>query len=155
MTLTIRLPRDVRAVIESACRETGSRETGGMLFGEHVAEGDFRILQATRAGTGSFARFVRRLADGLGQLEKFFHNSNRNYVRFNYLGEWHSHPSFSLEPSSPDDMTMFAIVNDPTTGARFAVSLIVKLLADGTLDARSFAYFSGGARQGCTLVFEK
>ena len=154
MMLKISLPNDVRVAIESACRAAGTRETGGMLFGEHLAEGEFRVVQATRAGTGSFARFVRRVADGLGHLERFFLRTNRNYVRFNYLGEWHSHPSFALHPSGPDDAAMFDIVKDPTTGARFAVSMIVKLLPDGSLGARTFAYFPGGERQDCELVFE-
>jgi hypothetical protein len=123
-----------------------------MLFGEHLAEGDFKVVQATVAGTGSFARFIRSVTGGLAQLERFFHRTNRDYARFNYLGEWHSHPSFALQPSGPDDEAMFDIVEDPATGARFAVSMIVKLSAD-SLDARAFAYYPGGVRENCDIVF--
>lgn len=151
--LKIRLPLDVRATVMAACARAGTDETGGMLFGEHVAEGEFRVVEATVAGLGSFARFIRRVADGLTQLEGFFRRTRREYVRFNYLGEWHSHPSFPLHPSGPDDAAMFEIVADPTTGARFAVSMIVKL-ADKQLDARAFAYFPGGERQDCDLIFD-
>jgi [CysO sulfur-carrier protein]-S-L-cysteine hydrolase len=151
--LKIHLPPDVRARITTACRRAGIRETGGMLFGEHVAEGEFRVVEATVAGLGSFAKFLRRVADGLADLERFFHRTKRDYVRFNYLGEWHSHPSFALHPSGPDDAAMFEIVGDPATGARFAISMIVKL-SDIGLDARAFVYFPIGERHDCDLTFE-
>ena len=152
--LKILLPADVRLAIGDACQRAWTNETGGMLFGEHLADGEFRVVEATVAGTGSFARFIRRITDGLAQLERFFRRTKRDYARFNYLGEWHSHPSFPLSPSGPDDAAMFEIVDDPTTGARFAVSMIVKVVSDRSLDARAFAYFPGRQRQDCDLVFE-
>jgi hypothetical protein len=124
-----------------------------MLFGEHVAAGEFKVVEATVAGVGSFARFIRIVTDGLAHLEQFFRRTKRDYTRFNYLGEWHSHPSFPLSPSGPDDTAMFDIVGDPATGARFAVSMIVKLPGP-VLEARAFAYFPTGERQDCELVFE-
>lgn len=151
--LTIRLPREVHRVLSGACRSAGRRETGGMLFGEHVAEDEFRVVEATVAGQGSFASFLRALASGLASLEAFFRRTKHDYRRFNYLGEWHSHPSFSLYPSGTDDETMFNIVNDPRTGARFAVSLIVKMV-DDRLDARAFAYFPGDERHDAEIMAE-
>jgi len=117
-----------------------------MLFGEHVSEDVFRVVEATVEGAGSVANFVRGIINSLGQLERFFHKTKRDYRRFNYLGEWHSHPSFVLYPSATDDQTMFDIVNDPATGARFALSLIVKLV-DHNLEVRAFVYFPGDERQ--------
>jgi hypothetical protein len=143
--LTIRIPPDVRQRIEDACEVAGRRETGGMVFGEHVAEDEFRVVDVTVSGQGSIASFWRSLVEGLGHLEAFFKRTKRDYRRFNYLGEWHSHPSFALYPSGTDDATMLEIVNDPATGARFAVSIIVKLV-DGELEARAFAYFPGEHR---------
>ena len=129
---------------------SGIRETGGMLFGEHVSADAFRVLEATVAGTGGVASFVRGILDGLKQLDRFFHRTKRDYKRFNYLGEWHSHPSFALVPSATDDHTMFQIVNDSTTNARFVVSLIVKLV-DQQLEANAFAYFPGNNRQDARI----
>jgi len=123
-----------------------------MLFGEHVSEDVFRIVEATVAGTGSVAAFVRTVLDSLRQLDRFFSRTNRDYRRFNYLGEWHSHPSFALSPSATDDRTMCEIVNDPATGAQFALSLIVKLV-DQRLEAKTFVYFTGGKRQDADVVF--
>lgn len=149
--LTIELTREAERVILDACRRAGLRETGGMLFGEHVSDDVFRVVEVTVAGTGSLASFVRGLLDGLKQLEGFFRRTRRDYQRFNYLGEWHSHPSFELYPSATDDTTMFDIVDDPSTGARFAVSLIVSM--DGeNLTVRGFAYFPKGDREDDVVV---
>jgi len=151
--LTIHVPPDVRQAIEAACRKSGLNETGGMLFGEHVAEDRFRVAEITVAGAGSFARFVRSLRGSLARLEKFFQRTQHDYQRFNYLGEWHSHPSFALQPSTRDDATMFDIVNDLETNARFAVAIIVKL-QDGQLKARAFSYFPPDEREDADLYFE-
>lgn len=135
-----------------ACRRAGARETGGMLFGEHVGEGEFRVIEATVAGEGSVAAFLRTLAAGLSRLDEFFRRTKRDYRRFNYLGEWHSHPTFALHPSTADDRAMFEIVEDPETGARFAVSLIVKE-ENASLQVAAYAYFPEG-RQDASLVRE-
>lgn len=149
--LTIQLTPEVRAVLIGACKRSGIRETGGMLFGEHVSEEAFRVVEVTVAGTGSVASFVRGVLDSLRQLDRFFHRTKRDYRRFNYLGEWHSHPSFALYPSSTDDSTMFDILNDPGTGARFAVSIIVRLEGDD-LAAQAFTYFPGTVREDASVV---
>lgn len=94
-----------------------------------------------------------RLVGGLARLESLFKRTKHDYRRFNYLGEWHSHPSFALYPSGTDNETMFDIVNDPNTGARFAVSLIVKIV-DDRLDVRAFAYFPGREREDALVVLE-
>jgi hypothetical protein len=124
-----------------------------MLFGEHVGDDDFRVIEATVEGTGTFVGFLRGLTNALSRLESFFRRTRRDYQRFNYLGEWHSHPSFALRPSPTDDVTMLDIVNDRKTHARFAVSLIVKL-EGGRLRGAAFAYFPRDEREPTNLVFE-
>ena len=124
-----------------------------MLFGEHMADDDFRVLEATVAGKGTIASFIRCIVDGLTRLESFFQRTKHDYRRFNYLGEWHSHPSFALRPSVTDDSTMFDLVTDPSTQARFAISVIVKL--EGIhLRGEAFAYFPMGIREKCRLIIE-
>jgi hypothetical protein len=63
---------------------------------------------------------VRRIEDALGRLTSFFVRTNPDYRRFNYIGEWHSHPIFELEPSFKDDASMMEILLDPAVGARSA-----------------------------------
>ncbi len=152
--LTIFFPADVRKEITKACVRAGKRETGGMLFGEHLGGEEFRVIEATVAGQGSVASFLRALTGGLASLEAFFRRTKRDYRRFNYLGEWHSHPSSVLRPSSADDKAMFDIVEDPGTGARFAVSLIVKI-ESGRLELAACTYFPQGERQDALVVFEE
>lgn len=149
--LTIYLPHSVSEKIVAACARARIRETGGMLFGEHLADDEFRVVDVTVAGQGSFASFVRAISDVVGLLEKFFVQTKRDYQRFNYLGEWHSHPSFALIPSGTDDSTMRSIVDDPSTNARFAVSMIVKLIG-GELHASALVYFRAGRREVCRVV---
>jgi hypothetical protein len=139
-------------VLREACVRAGDSETGGMLFGEHVAEREFTIVEATVHAIGLFASFVRLIKDGLTRLDQFFRRTRYDYTRFNYLGEWHSHPSFALHPSPVDSATMQAIVDEPSTGALFVVLLIVKLDSNGHLRAGAWAYFPGGPRQTCTVI---
>ena len=82
-------------------RRAGEREIGGLLMGEHVLDEMFRVTEISvqRAG-GSEACFVRDPASHKTQLEKFFADTGADYSRFNYLGEWHSHPTFEAVPSS-------------------------------------------------------
>ena len=122
------LPREIRQQLETALRDAGRREIGGILMAEHTAENAFcvRSLTIQRRG-GSFATFLRAVETFLGPLRNFFRQTDYNYTRFNYIGEWHSHPSFVPAPSEKDHRTMWSIINDPQVGAFFVVLLIVKL----------------------------
>ena len=152
--LEIRLNRETAVVLRRACDQAGVRETGGMLFGEHVKESAFLVLDATVQAVGLFASFVRVMKDGISKLEGFFRRTRYEFTRFNYLGEWHSHPSFALRPSPTDDATMRALVEEPSTGALFVVLLIVKLESD-RLRARAWAYFPLSTRQTCIVTTEE
>ena len=109
-------------------RRAGNREIGGLLMGEDLANGDFRVVEISvqRPG-GTEACFMRNPKDHQRELDAFFARTGNDYSRFNYLGEWHSHPSFSSAPSAPDLATMLALVNDPTVGSNFLVLLIARL----------------------------
>lgn len=122
------LPREIREQIENALHEAGRREIGGILMAEHIGENAFRVRSLTiqRRG-GSFATFLRVVEAFVTPLRNFFRQTEYNYTKFNYIGEWHSHPSFVPTPSQTDHRTMLSIINDPQTGAFFVVLLIVKL----------------------------
>jgi integrative and conjugative element protein (TIGR02256 family) len=139
--------------MRKACKRAGSLETGGMLFAENVSPDTFRVLEATTSPAGRIASFVRILSDGVARLEAFFRKTRRSYERFNYLGEWHSHPSFALAPSETDSRTMQGIVDDPVTRALFVVLIIVKT-EDDELHARAWAYFPASAEVECAVTLE-
>lgn len=140
----ILINKEVTSRLINELNKAKGREIGGLLMGEYVSENVFRISNLTvqREG-GDTNYFVRHLGNQVKKdLEFFFEEYNCNYKKFNYLGEWHSHPSFPLIPSKKDQLTMWEIVNDPEVGALFAVLLIVKL-RNGTLRGSVNAFVPG------------
>lgn len=116
------------------------------MMGEHAGPDLFVVREMTVHRRGAFASFVRKIEDAIGKLRTFFHQTGHDYTRFNYLGEWHSHPSFAPYPSRTDDLSMLQIVQDETVGANFAVLLIVKLGAEGELVCTAHTYVPDGLR---------
>jgi len=151
--LTLVLRPDVNQEIKRALENAGRREIGGVLMGEHVGPGEFTITDLTVHKHGGLASFVRRIEDALTSIMSFFERTNHHYTRFNYIGEWHSHPSFELEPSPKDDASMFNIVVDPIVGAKFAVLLLVKLDVAGRLLAKGHLYLPDATRHPCNLTY--
>lgn len=152
--LTLILPAEIRAEILTALRSSGRREVGGILMAEHLARDIFAVRSITVHTRGTFAAFVRRIEDALAPLRLFFRRANQEYTRFNYIGEWHSHPSFAPVPSPQDDLSMREIIQDARVGANFVVLLIVKLAADGKLDASVHTYLPDGSKHPSLLRYE-
>src|SRR5438552_15517390 len=129
------VPPEIASRLVNALTLAGQREIGGILMGEHVGGSTFRVKDLTiQRKKGTFAAFVRIVAEILAPLREFFDTTKHDYTRFNYLGEWHSHHSFALEPSSKDHLTMYEMVMDPQLGAHFLVLLLVKLNDRAELD---------------------
>jgi integrative and conjugative element protein (TIGR02256 family) len=126
-------------------RRARRREIGGLLLGEHIGDETFRLIDVTvqRSG-GSSAHFVRDPAQNQSQLDSFFAQTGADFTRYNYLGEWHSHPSFEPLPSSTDIATMQTIVENAEVGANFAVLIIARigLIGGVQLSASLFRPFS-------------
>ena len=135
------LPDEIVSKITDSLIEAGSREIGGVLMGEHVGADTFRVKELTvqRKG-GTFAAFVRFVEEIIAPLRTFFHATNHDYTRFNYIGEWHSHHSFALTPSRRDHSTMLEIVMDSHLGAHFVVLMLVKLSSAKALDCSVTVY---------------
>lgn len=122
------LTRKSIETLRSELRRARRREIGGVLVGEHLEDESFRIagLSVQRDG-GSAAHFERDPLEAKRFLDEFFAETSYDYTRFNYFGEWHSHPSFAPLPSSTDRKTMYSIVNDPIVDTPFALLLICRL----------------------------
>jgi [CysO sulfur-carrier protein]-S-L-cysteine hydrolase len=129
------LPGRIRSQWSNALRAAGLREIGGVLLGELIKPGTFKIMEITiqRSG-GTFCHFVRDPKLHEKAIEQFFERTGRDYERFNYLGEWHSHPSFSTRPSQSDVRSMYRIVSEPSVGANFAALVIVRLASRSELE---------------------
>jgi proteasome lid subunit RPN8/RPN11 len=122
------LPLEIQDVLVRELRAEGRRECGGILFGKHVGENLFQIAGITKQkGGGTNSHFIRDPTQHADQLDQFFRERSEDCSRFNYLGEWHSHPSFEVAPSSADLLSMSELVCDPSVGVNFAVLLIARL----------------------------
>ena len=129
--MRMRLANDQLEKLKSALARAGTKEIGGQLFGEQLAPSDFLITEvAIQARRGSFARFMVDLVEAGRNALRFFERTQHQYKRFNYIGEWHSHPSFEVKPSAQDVETMVKLVTDPTFKGSFAMVLIVRLDGD-------------------------
>ncbi len=139
------LPVEIRETIREALRNAGVREIGGVLMAEHLSPNRFIVREITVHRRGAFASFVRLVDEALVRLKDFFERARHDYTRYNYIGEWHSHPSFRPVPSGPDDTSMIEIVQDPAVGANFVVLLIVKLVKN-QLIATLHTYLPDGSK---------
>lgn len=153
--LTLILPSEQHELLLSALRKAGLREIGGILMGEHAGQNLFIIREMTVHRRGAFASFIRRIEDAIGRIHAFFHETGHDYARFNYIGEWHSHPSFAPYPSRTDDQSVLQIVQDESVGANFVVLLIAKLGSDGELISTVHTYLPDGMRIRSNLRFQE
>lgn len=134
----------------------GRREIGGVLFGEQLAEGDFRIIEATRQrfGGGGPERFQRRGFQARSNLKSLYKQYGGDPSRFNYLGEWHSHPSASCHPSARDELTMDQLLADQAGAVNFLVLIIVRLEASEVLEINAITYLTSGHQVNCEIEIE-
>ncbi len=151
--MKIILPGQISAKMTAELQKAGSREIGGILLGEHVNDNEFRISDITiqKIG-GGFAFFERLVQEIVRPLKRFFARTHQNYKRFNYLGEWHSHPSFALQPSTTDDCTMEEMIEDMNFGANFIVLMIVRLGPANKLEGAVTIYRNGNGSYPAELV---
>ena len=89
------------------------------------------------------------------QAIKAYCRSNGNdYTRFNYLGEWHSHPLFSVQPSSKDHATMRELATDRSVGANFLVLLVFRLQGQ-RLEGSAHTYLPDGSAHPSNLDLDE
>lgn len=151
--LRVTVPADIQAKLHLALKKAGARECGGVLMGEHVGMNHFvvRALEIQRAG--AIASFVRSAAGAARAIKAFCLANGNDFRRFNYLGEWHTHPLFSVQPSSHDHATMRELAMDAKVGANFFVLLIFRL--DGvSLEGSAHTYLPDGSVHQSDLDLE-
>lgn len=131
------------------------REIGGILFGEHVGDADFRIVEATiQDQGGNDITFRREASKARRDLKTLSRRHGNNPERFNYLGEWHSHPSAPAAPSPTDEITMRELLDDPETTVNFLVLLINRLIDRDTLEISAVAFLASGHKIPCEIILE-
>ncbi len=149
--MKVELPAQELSKLRDALRYAGVSEIGGQIYGEQLAPSSFRASEITiQARPGSLARFWVDLVQAARDARRFFQRTHRDYKRFNYLGEWHSHPSFAVRPSDTDKASMRTLVEDPEFPAGFAVLMIVKL-NNGKLERGAWLFDRHGAELAVAL----
>ncbi len=127
-------------------------EIGGVLMGEQIAPGHFRIVDfSVDTKSGDSSRFIRRPEHHREALDAFFAKTEADYSRFNYLGEWHSHPSYEARPSHQDVAEMRTLVEEED-GIPFSVLLIVRTRWCIKLDYSALLFQRGGHIQEVSFV---
>lgn len=138
--IRISLPNDQRDKLRTSLKRAGKREIGGILMGEQISPDNFRIVDlSVDATTGTAAHFVRSPEHHTAALEAFYERTGSNFQRFNYLGEWHSHPSFPARPSPEDVASMQSLV-DGERDINFASLIIVKLKYLVMIEASAYMF---------------
>lgn len=128
MPLHIQLPATILKRLQYELRRAGKREIGGLLMGEHLQGEIFRVVDiSVQQEGGSAVHFVRDPKHHQEALEHFFEQTGADYTRYNYVGEWHSHPLCEALPSGTDLDMMQALLSDPTIRANFLVLVVVRL----------------------------
>jgi [CysO sulfur-carrier protein]-S-L-cysteine hydrolase len=125
--MKIRVPSFVLQTLNRELNAAKGREIGGILVAERLGGDEFLIadISVQRSG-GSSVYFERDPAEHRTFLTRFFQRTGHHYTRFNYFGEWHSHPNFDAVPSLKDILSMQEIVNDPAANVPFAVLMIAR-----------------------------
>lgn len=124
--MKVELIKDVQQRMMLCLAKAKRREIGGILMAEQVAPGEFRVVDfSLDDSTGSAAHFVRSPEHHRAALDEFFARTGNDYARYNYLGEWHSHPNHPPFPSTTDILSMQDLL-DEERSISFAILLIVK-----------------------------
>lgn len=152
--MKIAVASDQTEKLTAALKRAGINETGGQLFGEQLAPSNFRVTELTvQSRPGTITRFFVDLLQAAMDAVRFFEQTKHRYTRYNYIGEWHSHPSFVVQPSGPDVAAMRGIVRDPQFAGSFSVLMIVRLDAE-RLTAGAWVFDPRGAEHPVTLEIE-
>jgi hypothetical protein len=150
----IALAPDQAGRLVAALKQAGVKEIGGQLFGEQLAPSDFRVTELTvQSRPGTFARFIVDLLQAARDAVRFFDRTEHRYTRYNYIGEWHSHPSFAVQPSGTDMATMRDLVRDSQFVGYSAILMIVRLDAEA-LTAGAWVIDPQGRERAVSLEVE-
>jgi proteasome lid subunit RPN8/RPN11 len=129
--------------LKKELRAAGRNEIGGVLAAEQVGDGKFLVKALSVQRDGTPTSFVRDPVQHRKFMRRFHLLTGNQPQRFNYLGEWHSHPSFLALPSAPDLRAMHSEIADPEQTASFLVLIIVKLGKDAGLTGSAHAFRRG------------
>ena len=134
MTLSLTVSRSLLVELQIHLKQGGKREIGGWLVAEQTAPGKFDLVGFTvdlEAGTRD--RFDSLPELHSKQMDRILLANSDRAGRVDYLGEWHSHPTFPPMPSEIDLSSMSDMVEH--SGPSFAALVIVRLVGGASIQA--------------------
>lgn len=124
-------------------RAAAEKEIGGVMAAEEVSDGRFLVADLSVQRDGSSSNFYRD-PEQHGEFIRDFHDRMGHMPeRFNYLGEWHSHPTYPALPSDDDFAQMQKLMDDSEQKSTFLVLMVVKLGLGGVLHGSVFGFRRG------------
>ena len=141
-----------RETMTRLAREQAPRETGGILVGRR--EGDLvEILAISDAGPNAVSERTRFVRDG-PYCQKFLEDTaHKMGSGVDYVGEWHSHPGSSAQPSPRDTESFAEIAADPDYLTTAPILIIVAPSEASDEVDWSFSVFpAGGLAQNIDVV---
>lgn len=154
--MKLRIPLKIIERWTLALQEAGSIEIGGVLFGEQIDVGDFRVVNIThqKLSTGTATSFKRNGQSAKTEVLAFHKKLGNNPKRFNYLGEWHSHPTVPVIPSVQDEITMSNLIQEQQGAVNFLVLIIVKIDENSAFEIAARTFLSSGHQLPCKIEIE-
>lgn len=136
--ISVSLDLKSKEKIVGALKKYSPNEIGGVLIGNKIEDNEIIITDVSISNESDnlqFASFIRDTLKAQQLLNKHY-NESTGY----YIGEWHSHPSFTLEPSGTDISTLKGIINNKKYNVSFAILLIVKLNKANELESKGYLF---------------
>lgn len=137
--MKIIIPKNFSNKIFERIKETAPNETKGALFAQKINDNLYVVDDVYfEKKVGSFA-FVELYNNKIYQQfqRKYHEKHNNDFKNHNYIGDWHSHPSFECYPSGFDQLEVQADLQQ--SNARFLIQTILKI-KDDKLVGNCFLY---------------
>jgi len=152
--MKIFVPQKITNAIQETIRKTQPKEIKGAFYAKQNNDESFSIdglFVSEYIGTNFFCKLLidKRYRD----FEKrYFKERNYEYKKYNYIGDWHSHPEFACIPSLYD----INEANDDLkkSNANFVVQFIFKL-EDGVLIGSAFLFNKKFSSEKINLIIEQ
>lgn len=153
--MKLRIGKNTIKEWQKTLKKAGDREIGGILFGEHVGDSDFKVIHATKQTKGgNQTHFKRDASKAIKDIERLSAQHENNHERFNYLGEWHSHPNAPALPSAQDEATMHQLLIESDATVNFLVLIIIRLSKNKTIEMSAQAYLASDHIIPCDIEIE-
>ena len=151
--MKIIVQKEVRIKIQNKLNKSRSNESKGACFAFRMSNDCYLIEDvfiSKEKGTFCFSNL--KINFRYKRFEKnYFRKHNFDYLNHNYIGDWHSHPSFECKPSNYDKKEAFEELKK--SNANFLIQLILKM-DKGQLVGRCFLYQEHIKVKECDLVIQ-